>query len=68
MLLIFYDLNDSGARRSAHLPHSQLFPQLQALPSFMGQFLPLFLQPAGLSAANETVQTAAIRMENKILV
>jgi hypothetical protein len=33
----------------------------------MGQFLPVFLQ-VGLSAAKETVQTAAIRIENKILV
>jgi hypothetical protein len=33
----------------------------------MGQFLPLFLQ-FGLSAAKETVQTAAIRIENKTFV
>jgi len=33
----------------------------------MGQFVPLFLQ-FGLSAARETVHTAAIRIENKILV
>jgi hypothetical protein len=65
VLLIFYDLNDSGARRSAHLPHSQLFPQLQALPSFMGQFLPLSLQ-LGLSAAKVTAQIAAARIENRI--
>jgi hypothetical protein len=32
---------------------SHAFPQLHSLLSFIGQFLPLFLQPAGLSAANE---------------
>jgi hypothetical protein len=33
----------------------------------MGQFLPVFLQ-FGLSAANDIVQIAATRIENKILV
>jgi len=33
----------------------------------MGQFLPVLLQ-FGLSAAKDTVQTAATRMDNKILV
>jgi len=47
---------------------SHAFPQLHSLLSFMGQFLPLFLQPAGLSAAKETVHIAATRIENKILV
>jgi hypothetical protein len=61
------DLNDLGARHSAYFAlQSQLFPQLHSLLSFMGQFLPLFLQPAGLSAANETVQIATVRIENRI--
>jgi hypothetical protein len=47
---------------------SHAFPQLHSLLSFIGQFLPLFLQPAGLSAAKETVHIAATRIENKILV
>jgi hypothetical protein len=50
-----------------HLAHSQLFPQLHALLSFMGQFLPVFLQ-FGLSAAKAAVQTTAIRTENRIFV
>ncbi len=54
-------------RRSAHLAQSQLFPQLHSLLSFMGQFLPVFLQ-FGLSAANVTVQIAAARIENRIFV
>ena len=45
---------------------SQAFPQLHSLLSFIGQFLPLFLQPAGLSAAKETAHIAAIKMENRI--
>ena len=45
----------------------QSFPQLHSLLSFMGQFLPLFLQPAGLSAAKETVHIAATKIENRIL-
>ena len=32
----------------------------------MGQFLPLFLQPAGLSAANDTEHIAASRIESRI--
>jgi hypothetical protein len=47
---------------------SHAFPQLHSLLSFIGQFLPLFLQPAGLSAAKETVHIAATRIENRILV
>ena len=58
---------DSGAIDSCYLPQSQLFPQLHSLLSFMGQFLPLFLQ-FGLSAAKDIVQTAATRIENKIFV
>jgi len=54
-------------RRSAHLPQSQLFPQLHSLLSFVGQFLPVFLQ-VGLSAAKAAVQIAAVRTENRILV
>ena len=46
---------------------SQLFPQLHSLLSFMGQFLPLFLQ-LGLSAARAAVQTTAARIENRIFV
>ena len=57
-----------GARRFAYiLAQSQLFPQLHSLLSFMGQFLPVFLQ-FGLSAAKDIVQTAATRIENKIFV
>jgi hypothetical protein len=47
---------------------SHAFPQLHSLLSFIGQFLPLFLQPAGLSAAKETVHIVATRIENRILV
>jgi len=46
---------------------SQLFPQLHSLLSFMGQFLPVFLQ-FGFSAAKDTVHIAAIRIENRIFV
>ena len=45
---------------------SHVFPQLHSLLSFIGQFLPLFLQPAGLSAAKETVHIIATRIENRI--
>jgi hypothetical protein len=44
------------------------FPQVHSLLSFIGQFLPLFLQPAGLSAAKETVHIIATRIENRILL
>jgi len=37
------------------------------LLSFIGQFLPVFLQ-VGLSAAKVAVQITAARIENKILV
>ncbi|MEY2479515.1 MAG: hypothetical protein QOI04_442 [Verrucomicrobiota bacterium] len=47
---------------------SQLFPQLHSLLSFIGQFLPLFLQLTGLSAAKAVAQTAATRIDNRILV
>jgi hypothetical protein len=47
---------------------SHAFPQLHSLLSFIGQFLPLFLQPAGLSAAKETVHIIATRIENRILL
>jgi hypothetical protein len=43
------------------------FPQVHSLLSFIGQFLPLFLQPAGLSTAKEAVHIIAIRIENRIL-
>jgi hypothetical protein len=51
--------------RLCYLPQSQLFPQLHSLLSFMGQFLPVFLQ-FGLSAARETVHMAATRIEKRI--
>jgi len=47
---------------------SHAFPQLHSLLSFMGQFLPLFLQPAGFSAAKETVHIIATRIEKRILL
>jgi len=47
---------------------SHAFPQLHSLLSFIGQFLPLFLQLAGLSAAKETVHIIATRIEKKILL
>jgi hypothetical protein len=47
-------------------PQSQFFPQLHALLSFMGQFLPVFWQ-VGLSAAKLTAQIAAARIENRPL-
>ncbi len=46
---------------------SQLFPQLHSLLSFIGQFLPVFLQ-LGLSAAKATVQIATVRSEKSMLV
>jgi hypothetical protein len=46
---------------------SHAFPQLHSLLSFIGQFLPLFLQLAGLSAAKETVHIIATRIEKRIL-
>ena len=61
------------AKRSIYLGvlgalQSHAFPQLHSLLSFIGQFLPLFLQPAGLSAAKETVHIVATRIENRIFV
>jgi len=47
---------------------SHAFPQLHSLLSFIGQFLPLFLQLAGLSAAKETVHIISTRIEKKILL
>jgi hypothetical protein len=49
---------------SIHLlgPQSQLLPQLHSLPSFMGQFLPVFLQ-LGFSAAKAEVQIIAARID-----
>jgi len=41
---------------------------LQALLSFIGQFLPLFLQLCGVgSVANALVQIAAAKIDNRIL-
>ena len=47
---------------------SHAFPQLHSLLSFIGQFLPLFLQLAGVSAAKETVHIIATRIEKRILL
>jgi hypothetical protein len=60
-------LQSRAIERRYMLAQLQLFPQLHSLLSFMGQFLPVFLQ-FGLSAANETVQTTATRIENNIFV
>jgi hypothetical protein len=49
------------------LAHVQLFPQLHSLLSFMGQFLPVFLQ-SGLSAAKVPVQTTAATSESRIFL
>jgi hypothetical protein len=57
----------TGAKYSATFPQSQLFPQLHSLLSFMGQFFPVLPQ-FGLSAAKDTVQTAATRIEKRIFV
>ena len=61
------------AKRSVYLGvlgalQSHAFPQLHSLLSFIGQFLPLFLQLAGLSAAKETVHIIATRIEKRILL
>ena len=64
------NLNDSGTKGSSYfilVAQSHFFPQLHSLFSFIGQFLPLFLQ-LGLSAAKVTVQIAAVRTENRIFV
>ena len=50
-----------------YFAQSQLFPQLHSLLSFIGQFLPVFLQ-SGLSAAKVVAQITATRIENAILV
>jgi hypothetical protein len=64
-------IDGSETKRSTYLgllgalqPHA--LPQVHSLLSFIGQFLPLFLQPAGLSAANDTVHIAATKTENRI--
>jgi hypothetical protein len=57
--------SESGVNTAHILAQSQLFPQLHSLLSFIGQFLPVFLQ-LGLSAAKEIVHMAAIRIENRI--
>jgi len=67
IILRRWSILDLGAIGSCYLPQSQLFPQLHSLLSFMGQFFPVFLQ-LGLSAANVTVQIAAVRTENRIFV
>ena len=59
------------AKQSAYLGllgalQSHDLPQVHSLLSFIGQFLPLFLQPAGWSAAKETVYIIATRIENRI--
>ncbi|PYL46695.1 MAG: hypothetical protein DMF40_11390 [Verrucomicrobia bacterium] len=56
-----------GSRQALQSQQLHFFPQLQALLSFIGQFLPLFLQLCGVgSAANALVQIAAARIENRI--
>ena len=54
---------------SAHFfaPQSQLLPQLHSLPSFMGQFLPVFLQ-FGFSAAKAEVQIIAAKIDIRTLI
>jgi len=54
----------SWPRGSAHFfaPQSQLLPQLHSLLSFIGQFLPVFLQ-LGFSAAKADVQIMATRID-----
>jgi hypothetical protein len=49
------------------LAQPQSLPQLHSFLSFIGQFLPVFLQ-LGLSAANAVVQITAVRIENRIFV
>jgi hypothetical protein len=64
-------LEIGGFNKTPRLPYilaqPQSLPQLQALPLFIGQFLPVSLQ-FGLSAANETVHNTAARIENNIFV
>jgi hypothetical protein len=61
--------NKKRSGESAHffVPQSQLLPQLHSLPSFIGQFLPVFLQ-LGFSAANADVQIIAARIDIRIFV
>jgi hypothetical protein len=61
------DAEAQGAPYLGLVVQSQLFPHLHSLLSFMGQFLPVFLQ-FGLSAAKVVVQTAATRIESRIFV
>ena len=58
-------LQERASERGYMLAQLQVFPQLHALLSFIGQFLPVSLQ-FGLSAAKETAQTAATIIENRI--
>ena len=48
------------------VPQPQSLPQLHSLPSFIGQFLPLFLQLC-FSAAKPVVQIIAARIDIRIL-
>jgi hypothetical protein len=50
-----------------HLPQPHSLPQLHSFLSFIGQFLPVFLQ-FGLSAANAVVHITAVRIESRIFV
>ena len=59
--------NTAKLKGARYLPQPQSFPQLHSFLSFIGQFLPVFLQ-FGLSAAKETVQASAIKTESRILL
>jgi hypothetical protein len=48
-----------------YLPQPQSLPQLHSFLSFIGQFLPVFLQLA-FSAAKVVVHITAIKIDNKI--
>jgi hypothetical protein len=51
----------------AYLPQVHSLPQLHSLLSFIGQFLPVFLQ-LGLSAANDTAHNAAIKVKTMVFM
>ena len=63
------DPNRLGTERQqiarSYLSQLQSLPQLHSFLSFIGQFLPVFLQ-LGLSAAKVTLQITAIRSEKRI--
>ena len=51
----------------SYLPQPQSLPQLHSFLSFIGQFLPVFLQLT-FSAAKEVVQMIAARIDIRILM